>query len=450
MTNSDGHINDEQTRLQENSISGTSEGLPISIVDMAEATVNGIPEKPAVILRMTLMALSNGPRVSVADRRSLYLLIQKGQEQGIIQIKLPEETAEFYRRQLRTVIRLVETDIRAGENVFSTGYMPASLVADDARLVISHEQRSRRREAELAQETRRQASRHDVPYEIALLPDEVTDAVALRARLLPIHARQPLRQPWQMLSRSSAIMPLLILQLHIIHAESRIALLWALIGPAVLVTLISSLYFLTGAHYILGMDVPTFALVGATTWIMFRQIIFRCSTSYVSARSLLNLQAVTPLTLVVVQSSIYLFIYLTVYAVLLTAGYQLGILTLPASWIGFIFYLVMIAIGGTSIGLIFGSIATRWHFFLRFAAVIERFLEIFSSVFFVSEQLPEQYRRYILWSPFAHGLQLLRSTYFASYKSFDASFSYFIIAIIFLAVIGGVANRLARTNVQPM
>ncbi len=80
------------------------------------------------------------------------------------------------------------------------------------------------------------------------------------------------------------LLPMFIYQLHVMHGESRIALLWALVGPVVLLTLISSLYILMGTHYILGMDVPTFSLLGATTWIMFRQIIFRSSTSYVSAR----------------------------------------------------------------------------------------------------------------------------------------------------------------------
>ena len=87
------------------------------------------------------------------------------------------------------------------------------------------------------------------------------------------------------------LLALFVYQLHVMHGESRIALLWALVGPVVLLTLISSLYILMGTHYILGMDVQTFSLLGATTWIMFRQIVFRSSTAYVSARGLLNFRA---------------------------------------------------------------------------------------------------------------------------------------------------------------
>jgi ABC-type polysaccharide/polyol phosphate export permease len=245
-------------------------------------------------------------------------------------------------------------------------------------------------------------------------------------------------------------MALFVYQLQVMHGESRVALPWALVGPVVLLTLISSLYFLMGTHYILGMDVPTFSMLGATTWIMFRQIIFRSSTSYVSARALLNLEGVTPLMCALVQGLIYLAVYALVFCVLITGGNALDLITLPQSWPGFLLYVVLMGIGGSAMGVLFGSLATGWHFFLRLAPVIERFLQIFSSVFFVSEQLPEQLRPWMLWSPFAHGMQLLRSAYFENYRSTDASLAYFLTALVFLGVVSLAAERLARSHVQPM
>ena len=53
---------------------------------------------------------------------------------------------------------------------------------------------------------------------------------------------------------------------------------------------------------------------------------------------------------------------------------------------------------------------------------LERGLQLVSSVFFVTEQLPEEYRAYVLWSPTAHGMQLLRAAYFPGYASSDWHF----------------------------
>ena len=86
----------------------------------------------------------------------------------------------------------------------------------------------------------------------------------------------------------------------------------------------------------------------------------------------------------------------------------------------------------------------------KIAPIIERFLQIFAAVFFVSEQFPEQLRPWLLWSPLAHGMQLLRSAYFQAYESHDASLGYFLTSLVFMMVIALVAERLARPNVQPM
>jgi len=159
---------------------------------------------------------------------------------------------------------------------------------------------------------------------------------------------------------------------------------------------------------------------------------------------------VTPLMCALVQALIYVSVYLVVFGVLIGAGSAFELITLPSSWAGFVCYVVLMAVGGAAVGVLFGALATAWHFFLRLAPVIERCVEIFSAVFFVSEQLPEQLRPYMLWSPFAHGMQLLRSVYFESYKSQDASLGYFLTSLVFLVVVSLAAERLARSNVQPM
>ncbi|OZI34759.1 sugar ABC transporter permease [Bordetella genomosp. 10] len=417
---------------------------------LAAAAVADSPAPARAALSMVLDALSRAPGATAAERRAVYAALRDGQARGIEREVPAEETADFHRRQLGAVIRQVEHDIRAEIDVHAAGYAPAGLDEINERLTQGHARRARLRKVVEEREARRRASRLDVALEMDLPAQEAPQLAALRRRLAGIHARQlPARAaPSARLSRT--LIPLLLLQLHVIHRESRVALLWALLGPAVLLSVISSLYFLTGVHYILGMDVATFSLLGATTWIMFRQIVFRSSTSYVSARSLINLEAVSPLTLALTQALIYLCIYLLVFAVLLGAGYGFGLVTLPASRAGFLLFVVLMGVGGACTGVLFGSIATVWPYFLRFAPVIERILQVFSGVFFVSEQLPEQYRGLFLWSPFAHGMQLLRSAYFTSYRSSDASLSYFLTSLVFLGAVALAAERAVRSNVQPM
>ncbi|ARP85682.1 ABC transporter permease [Bordetella genomosp. 9] len=405
---------------------------------------------PAAVLRRMAARVQGERHDSVAARRTVYDAIQAELEGEIERRGVADTVADFARRRLRTMVRLLEQDIREGTDVFQPGYLPARLAAEDERLAAAHARRQRRRRLDEAQHARRHASRNDIALKIELSPEEAADLAILRERMRFLHDGYRPRDVDEGRPRLRTLLPMFVYQLHVMHGESRVALLWALVGPVVLLTIISSLYFLMGTHYIFGMDVPTFSLLGATTWIMFRQTIFRSSTSYVSARGLLNFQGVTPLMGALVQALIYVPVYLAAFAVLIGIGSALGLITLPANLAGFVFYVVLMGIGGTAMGVLFGAIATAWHFFLRLAPVIERALQIFSGVFFVSEQLPEQFRPWLLWSPFAHGMQLLRSAYFDGYDSQDASLSYFLTSLVFLAVIALAAERLARSNVQPM
>jgi len=404
----------------------------------------------AVVLKQLAARLQGEPHGSVAARRAVYDALQTELDEEINRSGHDDLAADFARRRLRIVVRLLENDIRAGVAVFEPGYIPPKLLAEDERLCAAIARRVERRKTEEAQSARRHASRNDIAMEIELLPEEVGDLAILRDRMRGLHDGYRAGDVEEGRPRLRTLLPLFIYQLHVMHGESRVALVWALVGPVVLLTLISSLYFLMGTHYILGMDVPTFSLLGATTWIMFRQIIFRSSTGYVSARAMLNFQGVTPLMCALVQAMIYVTVYLVVFGVLITAGHALDLITLPENVAAFVLFVVLMGVGGAAMGVLFGSLATGWHFFLRMAPVIERFLQIFSSVFFVSEQLPEQLRPYFLWSPFAHGMQLLRSVYFSSYPSQNASLSYFLTALVFLAVFALAAERLVRSQVQPM
>lgn len=405
---------------------------------------------PAVLFKPLLARLQGAPHDSVAARRAVYEAVQAELEAEIARSAVDENLADFSRRRLRIIVRLLEQDIRAGVPVFEPGYMPTRLVAEDERLAAAHALRAERRKQDKAREARRHASRNDVALEIEVAQDEAGDLAILRDRLHTLHEGYSPGRAGQARPAGRTLMAMFIYQLRVMQGESRIALVWALVGPVVLLTLISSLYILMGTHYILGMDVQTFAMLGATTWIMFRQIAFRSSTAYVSARGLLNFQGVTPLMCALVQALIYVSVYLVVFAVLIGAGHALGYITLPISWAGFLAFVVLMGCCGAAMGLLFGTIATFWHFFLRLAPIIERFLQIFAAVFFVSEQLPEQLRPWVLWSPFAHGMQLLRSAYFPAYQSHDASLGYFLTSLVFLMVVALMAERLARPNVQPM
>lgn len=401
------------------------------------------PELPSYLARLR-QAILNLPENSTAGRRQIYKAFERellDHQKRLSTFPLDSEQ-DFEFRMLRQTIRYLEQDIIAGVDITAPGYFPDGLVEIRRRLLIS---RARGAVATTDQEQILAGAREDTS------PANSLDSCLWQMlACLDTRNEEKDRKHHRPVDSLWALRALLIYQFQLIAGESRVAIVWMLVQPAVLLALISMMYFVIGTNRVLNMDVPTFALLGAGTWIMCRQVIFRISTQIAHHRFLINFPTVSPLMQGLTQGILYLLIYTVSLIVLIAAGRSIDMTSLPdhplmvgAYGIGMWFFAV-------SVGFIFGGIAIFWPYFLRFATVLERAIQLFSSVAFVSEQLPEEYRGWLTWSPTSHGLQLMRSFYFDSYPSVDASASYFWTAILFLTCGAFLFERLVRPYMQPI
>ena len=390
---------------------------------------------------------------SIKTRRALYEEAFRAQL-GFFDNHQPPfeiELIEYETKLLRALVRFVESEIRSGVDISVIGYAPQEYRAFEKVLQLRRANQIRRRqlaETRAAQESNNDGAR---PQEVLTEQEyirlcrlqsglraiaESTDKAPQRSRLL----RDPI----------NAARALLIYNLQVISAESRIALVWTLITPAVLLTLISSFYFFLQVDYVLNMDVPTFAVLGGTTWIMCRQVIFRTSTVVAHGRTLISIPQISILDTALSIGLVYLIVYSVVFCVLLSGGYAVGITTPPDSIPRFVAGVLGVWVFAFAVGLVFGSIAVHWRFFLRFATSIERSIQLFSSVFFVSEQLPEDWKPYVLWCPTAHGIQLVRAGYFAGYSAPDASVIYFVCSVACMLMLALLMIETSKSKIQPL
>jgi len=393
---------------------------------------------------------------TAAARRQIYAGFEADYMDMLKLRGLTAAEREAEGRQLRQSIRLLEKDVRAGVDVWRPEYRPGGYVvaaksyaytapagADAAAQIPLPEE-----EAAAAQDA---ASVFDEPLQTGASHEETAARLHNALLYLQPHARH--RRPGVF----AVLRALLIYQFDLMSGESRVAILWMMIQPAVLLALVSSMYFIVGTHQILNMDIPTFALLGAGTWIMCRQIIFRVSNQIAHQRVMMNMPRVTPALQGVTQGLLYLMIYTFSIGLLIALGrvvdlsaMGIGPTALPDNPLKVAMYAAGIWLFSVSTGFFFGGIAVFWPYFLRFAPIIERALQIFSSVFFVSEQLPEAYKFLFLWSPLAHGFQLMRGAYYDSYPSVDASAAYFWVSVSIYAFAGFFVERFVRRHAPPI
>lgn len=403
-----------------------------------------------VLLRRALREL---PDNNVKTRRAVYNHAEKTQKQILDagQADADADDHDYHHRLLRTTIRILENDIRADVDVFAEAYAPPDLREAAGKLAEARDlKRSRKREAAAREARLVEGAAPDDYLSRASRQDLELIAHLSNGLVLADPARDSGGRSTPVAGGIGIVRAILIVQFQLIASESRFGILWMLIQPAVLLTLISLIYFILQTQFIMNMDVPTFALIGSTTWIMVRQVIFRVSTAIAHNRVFINLPPVRPIHQAIAYAIQYLIIYAVVFVILLTYGRLVNMITLPADVPLVITYVVGMWSYGLAIGLIFGAVAVYWPFFLRLASVLERGLQLFSSVFFVTEQLPEEYRGFVLWSPTAHGMQLLRAAYFPGYAASDANPLYFVFCLIVVLGIGLLAEKQARPRIQPV
>ncbi|MDF8332085.1 ABC transporter permease [Novosphingobium cyanobacteriorum] len=416
------------------------------IASRAEALGRGGEEDAGPILVLITESLRLLPRESVGDRRKIYDAIARGIEKGVEEAGDPQsDYAELRRRQLRTLIRVVEVDARAGMDPVADGYRPSGYDEALGALAESYAKRKARSET-LA---RRSAMDGGEAYELTVPVEDEGDLLYLRDRLAVIDGARRFAAHDALLPGLSAWRALLRLQFAFLRSESRIALLWSFIGPAMLIAILSAGYFFLGARNILNMDVPTFAMIGGTTWYMLRNAMFRTSAAFHSKRALLNFRQLTPVMTGLSAGLIYMFSYIFVFPVLIIGGYLLHFFTLPHDVIGVAFWVAITGITGLAIGANFGVISTIWPFFRNLGPVIQRSMMAVSGTFLVSEQLPVEHRDLILWSPLTHAVQLVRQSYFEGYVSDDANPEYLFTCIGVLCVTAAIGQRLVRHRTFP-
>lgn len=398
-------------------------------------------------LAVVLRAVAALPKSTARLRIEIYRRAERAQRLSIEAAAEPieREEAEFHTLLFQKVCSLLEGDIRAGLDVFDPDYYPDQLDETARGLGEWRDLRLARKHALAAREARkaRAGALDGVPPE---LQHSVRDLASACAHL---DAARPQTNP--LLLGLARLRAQVILQAQLIAAQGRMAVLWLFIQPVAMLMVISVSYFVLQLRSIMNMDVPTFALLGATSWIMMRRVMAQTASSYRAGRSFINFPTIRPLSYAIAQGLIYLVTYALVLAAMIVFANVNGWSDGPHYSVMLCVYFVGLWMMSVCIGVFSARVATFWPFFLQLSAVLfGRALWIFSSVFYVTEQFPEAWKPFVLWCPTAHGMQLLRQAYFSGYVSTDASPRYFWGSVICFMIIAAVAVRVSATRVEPV
>lgn len=219
---------------------------------------------------------------------------------------------------------------------------------------------------------------------------------------------------------------------------SRAAWAWMLVEPIVHVAFILALFTMIRLRVVPGADTATWLLVGLVSFFTARNIYQRAMGAIKANMALFGYRQVHPVDAVLVRAALESFLGVIIAIVLLCVAGLLGLPVVPHDPLMAIGGYIGLLLCGLGLGLILSVASEMVSELGNIADMLFTPLYFLSGVIFPLSAIPAQYREWVFYNPFAHGLELLRSGFFPLYHPApEANFGFlygFALVSIFLGL----------------
>lgn len=217
---------------------------------------------------------------------------------------------------------------------------------------------------------------------------------------------------------------LMMRELHTRYGRENIGYLWLIGEPLMLATVITAVH--VSGHAAFGSDIKPlpFAMLGYTTYIMFRGIVNRSEGSMEANAPLLYHRMVTPFDVTMARSIVDAVGTVMSYAILITLMTVTGLANFPVRPLYFFAALGLMFWWSIAHAMIVVGISHENRTAGRFVHPYTYFAIPVSGAFYQVAWIPEPWRSYLLWYPMPHILELARygQFYNANLKFFDGGY----------------------------
>jgi capsular polysaccharide transport system permease protein len=208
--------------------------------------------------------------------------------------------------------------------------------------------------------------------------------------------------------------------------------LWLLAEPAVHVIVLMLIFGVVRRRYVAGANVEMFVLTGVLSFFLVRNVARKGAEAINANTALFSYRQVRPVDTVLVRSVLEACLMAMVAMLLLIACAFVGIPVLPHDPLRVLIASWLLWVLGTGLALCLSVAGTLIPEIGRVAALAFTPLYFVSAVMFPVEAVPPQARPYLLFNPVVHGVEAIRSGFFANYHS-DSRISLFY--LLFCAVV---------------
>ncbi|MFK5599182.1 tetratricopeptide repeat protein [Methylobacterium sp. HMF5984] len=234
------------------------------------------------------------------------------------------------------------------------------------------------------------------------------------------------------------------------YAESKFGFFWAIVEPMIHVGILAIVFqFTMHGHPPIGDNYFLFYYTGVMPYLLLSHIISHGGHSVKSHKNLLYISRITPFDLVisssVVETAVTSFVFIS-FIVLFSIFNVDAIPFRPDIMLGSFAISWILATGGGMLSAVGSQISILFeHIF----SITLRILYFTSGIFYVPSMMPPWVRDIMLWNPFLHVIDLMRTAFFPQYHpawldvGYAFQFSIYFIATGIAALL--ISNRRLRS-----
>jgi capsular polysaccharide transport system permease protein len=222
--------------------------------------------------------------------------------------------------------------------------------------------------------------------------------------------------------------------------------IWALLGPIILISLLSVLFSIRGRYHPPGMTLVLFLVTGIVPFYLFRQTLSRGSRALRSNMALLAYPQVQIMDIALARFLLEFVTYFAVFSIIVFGVFLMEIEPVRIqSPLVVLAGIVLIGSFGFALSLIFGSLSPLIPDIEPIVSTfLGRPLFFISGVFYTIDRIPEEFRFILIYNPLFHALEWTRSGFFPSFQSAYLDLKYALICFLVLLFLGLVMQRAMR------
>lgn len=228
--------------------------------------------------------------------------------------------------------------------------------------------------------------------------------------------------------------------------NNKLALVWAILEPAVQVLIFALIFTALGKQGPHGSDVFTFLIPGVITYHLFSKTFSRCMDAISANKALLSYPIMKPFDTIVARAMVEFLIYIITFFIFLYILMYLGLINKIYRIDYFVTPIILASIMGLGLGTLVAAVSSTIPSIAKVVGITNRALFLASGIFFSASMLPQFARDILLFNPLLHLNEMIRYSLIESFPNKYFSIEYVLLWSLISLTVGLGALHYAEKN----